>query len=327
MDKRYQTFVSSTYTDLKDERAEVIRVLLALNCIPSGMEMFPASDERQWELIKRVIDDCDYYILILAGRYGSIAEEGISYTEREFDYAVEKGIPILVFPIEDPNKIIAEKIELNEEARAKLEAFRAKAMEGRTVDMWDSPKDLAGNVAIALANAMKLEEAEGWVRASYASDAEANLKYKERIEELEAQLETATTRPPEGIDDLAQGGNRCSIRYSAYNPDENTKGQYKIGVTWDNVVSFLGPVMFDEASEQGLRLALNHLLSNRVEDEYCRSPDANEEDFQTIKVQLMALGITHKSERKRTPSDKDTYWSLTPYGAHYVTKLKAVRRE
>jgi len=42
MEKRYQVFVSSTFEDLREERAEVMRVLLQLNCIPSGMELFPA---------------------------------------------------------------------------------------------------------------------------------------------------------------------------------------------------------------------------------------------------------------------------------------------
>jgi len=71
MDKRYQVFVSSTYEDLREERQEVIQALLELDCIPAGMELFPAADEDQWTLIRKVIDDCDYYIVIIAGRYGS----------------------------------------------------------------------------------------------------------------------------------------------------------------------------------------------------------------------------------------------------------------
>ena len=68
MEKRYQVFVSSTFEDLKIERQEVMQALLELDCIPSGMELFPAADEDQWSLIKRVIDECDYYIVIIAGK-------------------------------------------------------------------------------------------------------------------------------------------------------------------------------------------------------------------------------------------------------------------
>ena len=65
MDKRYQVFVSSTYSDLKDERSKVIQTLTEQDCIPAGMELFPAADMEQFEFIKRIIDDCDYYILIV----------------------------------------------------------------------------------------------------------------------------------------------------------------------------------------------------------------------------------------------------------------------
>ena len=60
MDKRYQVFVSSTFADLKDERSNVIQTLMEMDCIPAGMELFPALDEEQFEFIKKVIDDSDY---------------------------------------------------------------------------------------------------------------------------------------------------------------------------------------------------------------------------------------------------------------------------
>jgi len=103
MDKRYQVFVSSTYADLQDERQEVMQALLELNCIPAGMELFPAADDDQWTLIKRVIDDSDYYLVIIAGRYGSTGPEGVSYTEMEYRYALKKGIPIIGFIHGDPS--------------------------------------------------------------------------------------------------------------------------------------------------------------------------------------------------------------------------------
>lgn len=56
LEKRFQVFVSSTFADLQKERQEVIQALLELDCLPSGMELFPAADEDQWTLIKRVID-------------------------------------------------------------------------------------------------------------------------------------------------------------------------------------------------------------------------------------------------------------------------------
>jgi nucleoside 2-deoxyribosyltransferase len=114
MGKRYQVFVSSTYQDLREERQEVIQALLELDCIPSGMELFPAADEDQWSLIKKVIDDCDYYIVVIAGRYGSIGPDGKSYTQMEYEYAVQKQIPVMAFLHENPGSISVIKTDQTE---------------------------------------------------------------------------------------------------------------------------------------------------------------------------------------------------------------------
>ena len=46
------------------------------------MELFPAADEEQLNFIKRVIDDCDYYLLIVGGRYGSTDPKGLVIPRR-----------------------------------------------------------------------------------------------------------------------------------------------------------------------------------------------------------------------------------------------------
>src|SRR5580700_11457418 len=98
MEKRFQVFVSSMYQDLQEERQEVMHALLELDCIPSGMELFPAASEDQWTVIKTVIDECDYYVVIIAGKYGSVVFcSDQATTEREYRYALEKGKPIIAF--------------------------------------------------------------------------------------------------------------------------------------------------------------------------------------------------------------------------------------
>lgn len=111
MNKKYQVFISSTYKDLKEERMAVTQCLLEMGCIPVGMEQFPASNMSQMEYIKMMLDDCDYYILILAGKYGSIDSDGIGFTEKEYDYAIEKGIPVMSFVIQDMDKLISENVK------------------------------------------------------------------------------------------------------------------------------------------------------------------------------------------------------------------------
>jgi hypothetical protein len=83
----YKVFVSSTFEDLREERAEVQKALLKLNCLPVGMELFPAADDDTWEFIKEQIDDSDYYLILVGARYGSLAKDGVSFTEKEYNYA------------------------------------------------------------------------------------------------------------------------------------------------------------------------------------------------------------------------------------------------
>ena len=95
--KKYQIFISSTYTDLIDARAKAMETILNIYHFPVGMEMFSAGDDEQWEIIKDTINVSNYYILIIGHRYGSTTDDGMGYTEKEYDYAKAKGIPILAF--------------------------------------------------------------------------------------------------------------------------------------------------------------------------------------------------------------------------------------
>jgi hypothetical protein len=143
MERRHQVFVSSTYVDLIPERRELIQALLEIECLPAGMELFPAADESQWDLIKRTIDDSDYYVVVVGGRYGSIGSDGDSYTEMEYDYAVSTGMPVLGFIHGDPESLPRSKSEVDPDGYARLAAFRVK-VKSRPVRFYTSPEDLGG---------------------------------------------------------------------------------------------------------------------------------------------------------------------------------------
>lgn len=170
MDKIYQIFVSSTYEDLKLERQEVMAAVVSTGNVPIGMEYFPAGNAAPFDYIKKQIDGADYYILIVAGKYGSINEEtGISYTEMEFNYAVEKKVPIAVLQYKDLKKLPGEKLEIEDvNKRELLDAFRKRSKEGRMATFWEDAKDLRMQVKDAI-NSMIIESPRtGWIRADKA---------------------------------------------------------------------------------------------------------------------------------------------------------------
>ena len=151
MDKKYQVFVSSTYQDLIEERQKVIEALISKNCFPVGMEYFPAASEEQFAVIKKLIDRCDYYILILGGRYGSIEPKtGKSYTQLEYEYALNKNIPVAAFYHKNIGDLPSSKVENTNEGKEKYGEFK-RLVQNNLCKSWGEAYELAFNVNVTLA--------------------------------------------------------------------------------------------------------------------------------------------------------------------------------
>lgn len=159
---KYQVFISSTYTDLFEEREQVIKATLELEHIPVGMEMFSAADERQWKIITRQIDQSDYYAVIVAHRYDSV-QKGISFTEKEYDYAICKAIPVIGFVIDDKAPWPSDKMEDDSNKRDSLRKFKDK-MKLKPVAFWQSADDLHGKYVTSLTKLIEDRPRPGWVR-------------------------------------------------------------------------------------------------------------------------------------------------------------------
>jgi Domain of unknown function (DUF4062) len=340
-EKRYQVFVSSTFRDLEDERQEVMHALLELDCMPSGMELFPAANDSQWNLIKKVIDDCDYYILIVAGRYGSLSSEGLSYTEMEYRYALETGKPIISFLHRNPGQIIADKTEQSQEGREKLASFRA-LVEKRLCKHWESPAELGSVVSRSLIQLMKSEPGIGWVRANELPDKDAMtdlLRLRRQVDELQAALARTRITAPKESEGLAQGhdvhGLDCTVTTRNPATYDREKWGYWANVTWNDIFAAVAPLMIHEAPEGRLKQAFDALVVERLHGPVGKdkklagheviSITLDDQDFQTVKIQLRALGLVAKSEKARSVKDSGTYWTLTPYGDEVMTRLRAIR--
>ncbi len=321
--KKYQVFVSSTYVDLQDERKSILKLLLESDFIPAGMELFPSTDDDQWTFIQKVIDESDYYIVIVGAKYGSVAEDGLSYTEKEFDYAVSKGIPVLGFVHGKPEDIPQGKCEMDPDRRQKLDAFISK-IEKRMRKEWISTDDLCNKVVTSLFREMKTHPRPGYIRGDKASNPEKLLELNEKISELEKTIEKLKTSKPEGIENLEQENDLFEMRYKIgpFSPTAETR----VSLSWNKLLEILGPSLFDEECVSQLKKVIVMYLKNEQDTDLCVI-NFNQEDFDTILAQFMALGLIKISEKKHTASDKNVYYSLTEYGKIKVLQLKARKRK
>lgn len=321
MDKRYQVFVSSTFTDLEQERSAVIQTLMEMDCIPAGMELFPAIDEEQWEFIKKVIDDCDYYLLIVGGRYGTIADDGLSYTEKEFDYAVSKGLKVVVLVHENPESLPLAKSERNDETRDKLLRFIDKASSGRLRKEWSTVKDIPGLVSLSMSKTIKTYPAIGWVRAdklSNESDLRSMIELQKENEKLRKELDENKLKfqydLPENIASLDKEFT-INFKLTSTNIMDSSIQYGSLIKTFSEIFSFISPIIFKGTNEATLKNKMNEFISSFTKRSSYRA-SINDDDFQIINLQFVALGLTE------VQGDR---FNLTQLGKNTMMSLKLVR--
>lgn len=325
MEKRYQVFVSSTYADLKEERRHVTQALMEMDCIPAGMELFPAADEEQWEFIKRIIDDCDYYLLIIGGRYGSTTDEGISYTEKEFDYAVESGLKVIALLHENPDEIPVGKSDISPELRERLEAFREKVSTNRLVKFWSGAKELPGLVALSLSKTIKTFPATGWVRASTVSSedllGEINELRKENSQ-LRSELDILQQPASYKVEGLADFDEKFTVHGTHYS--DYGKREWSSELTWREMFAIISPYLSQNPSQEHVKGILKQAIIER-DNLSARLNSLSDQDFQTITVQLKAFGLINTRYTKTTKGGMAMFWSFTPEGERLMVQLRAVR--
>lgn len=328
MEKRYQVFVSSTFADLQEERQQVIQALMEMDCIPAGMELFPATDEEQWEFIKRIIDDCDYYLLIIGGRYGSISPEGISYTEMEYDYAVAKGLKVIALLHDDPQDLPASKVEMNTEAQEKLEAFRSKVATGRLVKFWNRADLLAGLVALSLSKTIKTYPAVGWVRADQADSTDLLRELNNLRKENEALRKKEVDNPQQSIvpiDSLSQGDDLILIIGRSSPGSGHSTREWKIEVNWNEIFSIIGPDLFQYQSEYEVQKIISKRLGVKSGvGDYL--PSLSDMSKKQIKIQLIALGLVKVEELTLKDGGFGQFWKITDFGKSTLMGIMSIKK-
>lgn len=298
MDKRYQIFISSTFADLEEERKAIMEAILGLDCFPTGMEMFPASDSEQFDYIKTIIDESDYYVLVIAGRYGSEADDGKSYTQKEFEYAREKGIPVLVFVMKDIDSIPVNKTDQDEKKKKKLIKFRDLAMQNRLARYWDDYKDLKYEVQTSLAKTFKMSPRTGWIKGNIQNNEQLLQQLnttRQEYDQLKMEVEEYRTQAVNNSieETLSSGEEKTKIKCKL--DEENSIFE----LTWNDIFTALGGAIYSSGSlmhhraKDSLESKISEMINGN--DEYVEV-EVSETDIVRVQAQLEKLNLIKKPQ-------------------------------
>ncbi len=355
---RYQIFVSSTFRDLQEERQAVLNAILKLNQFPAGMEIFPAVNDTAWEHIEKVIKDSNYYVLIIGRKYGSIdSESGLSYTEKEYDFAVSQNIPVLAFTHSDEESIPIGKSEINSDVREKLQNFKQKVGNKLHWNYWKTLDELKANVIASLSMAFVMNPQNGWVKAGGIDNtkllsilADLQQRYDKIVEENTKIKNSALFFD---IENFLQVNDIVNIKFSFY--DEDIKS---IELSFDQILSSIGEILVIQCEIDEIRANLEEVIFNfyKESSEYIKfnqnesgkyknyfSVSINSESLLMIEVQLQVLELINVSSivkqyiggttigLRNIKGQNQTYiektWQFTDKGRKFYLNQKALRQK
>lgn len=209
MKKKLQIFISSTYLDLQEEREAAVEAVLGSKHIPAGMELFRAGNKSQLETIKKWIDESDIYMLILGGRYGSIEpDSGKSYTQLEYEYALEKGIPIFAVVLKD--EFLYKKAAnqgndvIKDISNPEFQKFKELVMSKMIKEVEDC-KDIKLAIKDSISELEEEYDLSGWVRATNIEDNIETLKENAKLNKENIKLTKENNKLKSDLKKLKDG--------------------------------------------------------------------------------------------------------------------------
>ena len=307
--------------------------------------------------VSDLIKQCDYYIVIVAGRYGSLTTEGVSFTQKEYEFAVQNGIPTIAFVHATPEELPLKKVDTDPRQKKRLDDFTQK-LKKRLCKEWHNADELGAVVSRSLTQLIKREPRAGWIRASdtrSVEDATEIINLNKRIKELEERLKRYEGVGVSDVSMLCDGEDLFEFDYT-FNVCTNAKEYYgkeilknhreRGTLSWNKIFSAIAPHIMSAARETSVKNALSQLLKVECEasiavklkqGEYLDGFKLMSLSFDVIKVQLQALGLItinreildagNVSNSKENNSKTVTpVWRLTDRGSRRMYEILAIKK-
>lgn len=341
MNKKLQVFISSTYIDLIEERQAAVQAVLDAGHIPAGMELFKAGNTSQLETIYKWIDNSDVYMLILGGRYGSIEEKtGKSYTQLEYEYAIDKGLPVFSVVLRDDflkrkSDILGEERTIEKSNISQYNNFKNLVMSKIVREVSDC-KDIMLAVHTTLKDFMEEYKFVGWVRSNSTELNADLLKQINDMSNLISDLKKEKDRLRQELDDLNQSF-ESNLAFEGQLIQIEGKYQENYGrpgashfvdravskeITWDKMFLLWAPYLIQTSNYYRAKQSLERALKDYMGHYF----EMRDNLFQTIKIQYHALGLIKAFEANSTAGGTAEFISLTEKGKNYLIRKSAITK-
>jgi undecaprenyl pyrophosphate synthase len=328
MTSRYHIFIGTTLDDLKNERRELFRVVMELGHIPVGEDYFDPLDRNSASLIKKNIEECDYFICLAAHRYTGGAD-GHSALEDEYTWAVKKEIPVIALIIDEKARWKASKKEKDPAIVKKLEGFKVK-LRKEPHETWSGTADLRQKFMGLLIQEMNIHPRQGWVKARETVDplvvnelsrlSSENEELKKRIRMESGEL---VTRLGEQV--------RHTLKILALNK-VTLSFYYTSGENWENARKFrylrifrlLVPELSLGKTTAEISRFLGNVLNPDLEKTVRKDYPTPSNTIRKIMADFSLLKLVKNLEAggKGGGSGDDEVWEITGYGKELYTAYR-----
>jgi hypothetical protein len=315
MTKKYHIFIGSTLDDLKNERRVLPRIVMELGHIPVMADYLDDSGKTDQMLVKKAIEECDYFIALAAHKFS--LPEGKSPLETEYTYAVKKEIPVIALIIDEKARWKGSKKETAPEAVKKLEAFKKKLTEGR-YETWTNTADLCQKAQTLLIKEINLNPRPGWVYSTQAIDPSV-VNELSRLsgenEDLKRQIKIESGE----ILDKVREQMKHAIKVLALNK-VSLSFYYVSGENWENTRKFrylrifklLAPELSLGKSSGEISRFLGNVLNPDLEKPVRRDYPTPSNTIKKIMADLVLLKLV-KCSRGGDEGEGEV-WEITEYG-------------
>lgn len=330
LDKRYQVFISTSGSDMQPERVVLAQTLVGMGFFSWGLEnRTPISTT----FARRQIDDCDYVVILLGSMYGEQSVSGVGYMQLEYIYAATKQKPIIVFMHENPETRDLSLQDAKPELKEKFKEFRQQLQqEVDQIFTYRTLRDLELAVRLNMSQILERYPVVGWVRPQNTQTLQDEIdRLKSKNIQLETEVGTKSADPFLSLPKVSMHDDfTFEYRMHAYQDGNLKELNVKRTMTWLQLLSVLGPVFKEAASEDYFSKRMNEFLNETgLKDARQEMPKAhavaraqiNIRALHNIKMQMHQnewIVQTGRDDRQRM------LWKITAKANKLLTRKTAI---